>query len=60
MVEEGGIFAVKDQKEMRDVFNSLMNDRELHKRASCICQDYVQMSVGATQKIISFLDDKLR
>ena len=55
LVRAGGMFSVNDQQEFDDVFEKLMNDEELYNKASGICQDYIQLGIGATGKIMRTL-----
>lgn len=59
LVNAGGMFSVTNQKEFDDIFEQLMNDEAFYNKASGICQDYIQLSVGATDKIINYLESKL-
>lgn len=58
LVKDGGIFSVNDQQEFDEIFNKLINDEVFYNRASGICQDYIQLSIGATDKIIRYLKTK--
>ena len=51
LVRDGGIFSVNNQEEFDSIFEQLMNDDEFYNKASGICQDYIQLSIGATNKI---------
>ena len=57
------IFKYKKQisfkKEFDDIFEQLMNDNTFYDKASEICQNYVKLSVGATDKIVKHLKSKL-
>ena len=59
LVEEGGMFSVSNKKEFDDIFEQLMNDEDFYDKASGICQDYIQLSIGATDKIVKHLESKL-
>ncbi len=59
LVEKGGMFSVNNQQEFDDIFGQLMNDSEFYKKASGICQDYIQLSIGATNKITKYLETRL-
>ena len=59
LVKDGGMFSVNNQQEFDDVFERLMNDDEFYNKASGICQDYIQLSIGATNKIMKVLESKL-
>ena len=59
LVKDGGMFSVNNQQEFDDVFERLMEDDEFYNKASGICQDYIQLSIGATNKIMKVLESKL-
>ena len=59
LVEAGGMFSVNNQKEFNDIFEKLINDTDFYNKASGICQDYIQLSIGATNKIVKYLETKL-
>lgn len=55
LVEKGGMFSVSNQKEFNDIFEKLIADEDFYNKASGICQDYIQLSIGATHLIIDNL-----
>lgn len=59
LVRDGGMFSVENQQEFDDIFVQLMNDDNFYNKASGICQDYIQLSIGATSKIMKRLNDEL-
>ena len=59
LVKDGGMFSVNNQQEFDDVFERLMEDDEFYNKASGICQDYIQLSIGATNKIMKVLNSEL-
>ena len=59
LVRDGGMFSVENQHEFDDIFEQLMNDDNFYNKASGICQDYIQLSIGATSKIMRRLNDEL-
>ena len=59
LVRDGGMFSVENQQEFDDIFVQLMNDDNFYNKASGICQDYIQLSIGATSKIMRRLNDEL-
>lgn len=59
LVKDGGMFSVNNQQEFDEVFEQLMNDDEFYNKASGICQDYIQLSIGATNKIMKVLNSEL-
>ena len=59
LVRDGGMFSVNNHQEFDDIFELLMNDDDFYNKASGICQDYIQLSIGATEKIMRRLNDEL-
>ena len=59
LVRDGGMFSVENQQEFDDIFEQLMNDDDFYNKASGICQDYIQLSIGATEKIMRTLNAEL-
>ena len=59
LVGDGGMFSVNNQQEFDDIFEKLINDDKFYNKASGICQDYIQLSIGATNKIMKVLESKL-
>ena len=59
LVKLGGMFSVNNQQELDDIFSRLINDEAFYQQASGKCNDYVQLSVGATDKIIGYLKSEL-
>jgi 3-deoxy-D-manno-octulosonic-acid transferase len=57
LIEEGGAFDVKNALELEDVFNDLLNKKELYKKAASAAGNYVQRNAGATKKIIEFIQE---
>lgn len=55
LVEKGGMFSVTNQKELDEIFEKLINDEKFYHKASGICQDYIQLSIGATEIIVDNL-----
>ena len=55
LVKDGGMFSVNNQQELDEIFDKLMNDDVFYNKASGICQDYIQLSIGATEKIMKYL-----
>ncbi len=60
LVEQGGMFSVENQHEFDEIFDKLMNDEMFYNKSSGICQDYIQLSIGATDKISKFLIKSLK
>lgn len=59
LVNQGGMFCVKNQEELDSIFKRLIEDDTFHKQASEICHNYVLLSIGATDKIMNFLKNRL-
>lgn len=59
LVEAGGMFSINNKQEFNDIFEKLINDDAFYNKASNICKDYTQLSIGATDKIITHLKSKL-
>ena len=59
LVRDGGMFSVNNQQEFDEIFEKLMNDDSFYNKASGICQDYIQLSIGATEKIMRKLNSEL-
>lgn len=55
LVRDGGMFSVNNQQEFDNIFEQLINDEEFYNKASGYCQDYIQLSIGATDKICRYL-----
>ena len=55
LVKDGGMFSVSNQQELNDIFERLINDEVFYDKVSNICQDYVKLSIGATEKILNYL-----
>lgn len=55
LVEKGGMFSVNNQKEFDEIFEKLISDEDFYNKASGICQDYIQLSIGATEVIVDNL-----
>lgn len=55
LVRNGGMFSINDQQDFNDIFDNLMNDERFYNKASGICQDYIQLSIGATDKVMKYM-----
>ena len=55
LVNAGGMFSINDNNDYEEIFNKLIYDESFYKKASSICHDYVQISVGATEKTMDVL-----
>lgn len=59
LVKKGGMFVITKQEEFDEIFNKLINDGKFYDDVSKICKDYTQISIGATQKILNHLEERL-
>lgn len=59
LVKDGGMFSVSNQQELNNIFERLINDEVFYDKVSNICQDYVKLSIGATEKILNYLQADL-
>jgi 3-deoxy-D-manno-octulosonic-acid transferase len=49
---EGGAFPVSKYKDLRYIFNTLVNETDKMNKASLVCKNYVAKNVGSTKLII--------
>lgn len=59
LVKKGGMFSVSSQQEFDEIFDRLIRDDVFYSKASGICQDYIHLSIGATDKIVKCLMPEL-
>lgn len=52
LVEEKGAFPIEDSNSLNKALNGLLEDKNELKKASGICQNYVEKNVGSTKVII--------
>ena len=52
LVEKGGMFSVNNRQEFEKTFEQLMTDETFYAKASDVCKNYVQLSIGATELIM--------
>lgn len=58
LVDNGGAFAVESALELEKQFNQLMDDEFLYKQACLAAKNFVEENAGATEKIISYIQEK--
>lgn len=56
LVNLSGCISIKNEKELTDAFNLLINNIDERHEKGHICQTFVQMNKGATEKIVSFIN----
>jgi 3-deoxy-D-manno-octulosonic-acid transferase len=54
----GGVFSVNNAQDLKTRFDQLIHDEAFYLQASAVCKDYVHKQLGATSKIMSFLDNR--
>lgn len=52
LVAMQGAFSVRNEEDLRRVFNRLMDDEAFFSKASLTCRDYLKSQVGATEIIL--------
>lgn len=52
LIRLGGAFAVNDANALTDLVARLVNDRPFREKASRVCLQYVQASIGATERVM--------
>jgi len=52
LTAEGGAISISNFNELRNVLNSLINEKNILEKASGICRNYVAKNVGSTKLII--------
>ena len=58
LVEAGGAFSIENALELEDMLNELFNDEEQLKRSSDIAGKFVSNNMGATNKILYYIQIK--
>ena len=54
----GGAFSVSNTQDLKACFDQLIHDEAFYLQASVVCKNYVHKQLGATSKIMSFLDNR--
>jgi 3-deoxy-D-manno-octulosonic-acid transferase len=50
----GGCLSIQSPKEVQEAFDTLIQNPDIRHEKGHICQTFVQMNTGATQKIINY------
>ncbi|SEA11458.1 3-deoxy-D-manno-octulosonic-acid transferase [Arachidicoccus rhizosphaerae] len=59
MEKAGAAFPVDNVLELEQTFNDLLSDQPLYQSASRAAADFIRQSAGATNKILTFIDQNL-
>ncbi len=59
LVELGGVFAVRNAAELAEMIKRLNADNQFREHASAICRNYVEGSIGATEKVMKLVWGKI-
>jgi 3-deoxy-D-manno-octulosonic-acid transferase len=59
LTEAGGAFPVKDVGDASKILNKLMHDHNFLSESSDKCRQYVNSHLGATEKIISYIEKRV-
>lgn len=51
-----GLFSISDQAELAEVFDKLLNDKELRRETGLICEHFIAANTGATKKVMTYLE----
>jgi len=54
LVQLGGCLSIQSPKEVQEAFDTLIQNPDIRHEKGHICQTFVQMNTGATQKIINY------
>ena len=60
LLEMGGAFCVKNSTELKQILIKLLDDHTFYNKASLICNHYVDNQKGATDLIISKIEDLIK
>ncbi len=52
LIEKGGAFTIKSEKEFDNILNRLLTDQEFYQIVSGVCKDFVEENCGATTLIM--------
>lgn len=58
LVKTGGAFSISNSTEVKNILTELLNDKNKLNHSSIISLNYVRENVGATDKILNFLENK--
>ena len=54
LVQMGGCLSIQSPKDVQEAFDTLIQNPDIRHEKGHICQTFVQMNTGATQKIINY------
>lgn len=54
----GGAFSVNNAQDLKVRFDQLIHDEAFYLQTSAVCKDYVHKQLGATTKIMRFLEER--
>lgn len=58
LAAQGGAFPVKDDAELREIFDALLGDPGIARTAGEKARDYVDSRLGATERILKYLQNR--
>jgi len=58
LLDWGGAFSIEDSLELEELFNELLEDKELYQNAASGSRAYVKNKAGATGKIMAYIEAK--
>lgn len=58
LLAEGGAFSISTTRDLKVRFDQLIQDEAFYNQASAVCKTYVNKQLGATAKIMGFLDNR--
>jgi 3-deoxy-D-manno-octulosonic-acid transferase len=56
LIAVGGAFSISNNTELNELFNSLAEKPEMLSKCSDIAKEFIKINLGATEKIINFLN----
>lgn len=60
LVQQNGCFSVNNQQELNSIFDKLYNDTKFREKTGNICFNYVSSNIGATKKIMNYINAILK
>jgi 3-deoxy-D-manno-octulosonic-acid transferase len=58
LIKAGGAFSLTNSSELKEKLDALLNDAGQLQSAGANAENYVQKNIGATQKVIQFIQEK--
>lgn len=58
LLAEGGAFSISTTRDLKVRFDQLIQDEAFYNQASAVCKTYVNKQLGATAKIMGFLNNR--